>query len=97
MPSGAQPEKEVSPKQLQVFLLIVGHIEQWGYQPTMEELAKILGIDRRSVHDRMRLLERKGWLELGKNRDRAVILRGVNFRAVFTPERQNAIERRPVS
>lgn len=80
----ANKQDEVSEKQREVYLFIIGFVERFGFQPTLREIADALGVDKRAIQDRLRLLEEKGLIELsGESRDRAIVLKHVRFKVVY--------------
>lgn len=91
MSRGRRPETAVSTKQLEIFLHIIHCVEKNGFQPSLQEVSSHLGINRRAAHDRLAILARKNWVELGGNRDRAIELVGVTFKAIFDQERTKAM------
>jgi SOS-response transcriptional repressor LexA len=81
----AKKQITASEKQLEVFVFIVQYVERHGYQPSQQEISNALGVARRAVFDRLKLLEEKGYLELSRDgRDRAIWLKHVRFEARFT-------------
>jgi SOS-response transcriptional repressor LexA len=53
---------DLTPRQLEVCRLIAEHRTRHGYSPTLEELAGSLGINKASVHGRIRACLAKGAL-----------------------------------
>lgn len=85
----AKKKDEVSEKQQEVWMFIVKHVEWYGYQPTIREIAEALGVDKRAIQDRLALLAEKGLIELpAGDRDRAILLKNVRFEAVFEPKKK---------
>jgi hypothetical protein len=77
--SGAlEPTQTVSKKQLEVYQFIIAYVAERGYQPTIAEVAAKLEVDPKAVHDRLRLLQRKGVLTM-TGKERAIILHFVKF------------------
>lgn len=68
--------------QAQVLMLIIRHVEEHGFQPSMTELAETLGVTVKSVRDRLLQVAQKGYLEFpGKKQERCYRLKGVRFTA----------------
>lgn len=80
----ANKNDEVSDKQKEVWLFLVKHVERFGYQPSVREIANALGVDKRAIQDRIARLVEKGVIELPEGgRDRAILLKNVRFQAFF--------------
>lgn len=74
----------ITEPQAQVLLLIIRHVEEHGFQPSLTELAETLGITVKSVRDRMLQLAQKGYVEFpGKKMERCFRLKNVTFKAVI--------------
>ncbi len=75
-------DDDISDKQREVYLYIIHHVEQFGFQPSHREIAEHFGVTKRAISQRLNLLAEKGWVDLSDgNRERAVVLRHVKFRA----------------
>lgn len=70
-----------SEKQLEVLLYIIAHIEVHGCQPSQAELATHFGISKNAVQGRLKELDRRGLIELPEGKERAIILKNIEFRA----------------
>jgi repressor LexA len=73
---------ELTPKQDAVYRYLIRHVEEFGRQPTIEEIAARFGLASKSgAHVHLAALEKKGLIRLRKAR--GVELVGVTFKAVF--------------
>jgi SOS-response transcriptional repressor LexA len=52
----------LTPRQLQVYRLIVQYRADMGISPTQQEMADALGIGKVSIHEHVNALRTKGWL-----------------------------------
>jgi SOS-response transcriptional repressor LexA len=73
-------------KQREVLDLVVQLTRVRGYPPTPREMCHALSLGRQAVADRMRGLERKGWLTIARRRSRGVALRS-GFNVLVSPTR----------
>lgn len=69
---------EMSPKQRQVYDLIVLSIDGAGLVPSLAELAAEVGVSRQTVADHVRRLCAKGWLRRDYGHRRLAIIRRVS-------------------
>jgi hypothetical protein len=85
-------QEEITEKQLGIYQHIVRWVADYGYQPTVSEMADYFGLkSRRSVIDRLHQLASKGYVGLPERyQERCIRLTGVGFKATFedveTPE-----------
>jgi DNA-binding transcriptional regulator YhcF (GntR family) len=80
-----KPKTEVSDEQKEVYFYIIKHVEDHGFQPSVRELAEQFGINQASMYQRLKLLARKGFVELTGG-ERSIILHHVTFRAELGEE-----------
>ncbi len=78
-----------SEKQLEVLLYIIAHVEVHGYQPSQAELAAHFKVSKNAIQGRLKELDRRGLIELPEGKERAIILKNVEFRA------RNVLEEKP--
>lgn len=64
--------KTPSPKQLELLRQLYRFRRRHGYAPTLEELGKILGVAKVTVHQTIRTLERKGLVSRLRHRARSL-------------------------
>jgi Mn-dependent DtxR family transcriptional regulator len=77
---------DISEKQAELYMYLVRHVEQYGYQPSLTEVAEAFGVTAKAVRDRLMQLANKGYVELGpKYADRCIRLRHVFFKAQLMP------------
>lgn len=77
-------KNEISEKQSELYVYIVRHVEQYGYQPSKTEMAEHFGVTNKAIGDRILQLANKGYIELPpKHSDRCVRLKHVTFRATL--------------
>lgn len=74
-----------SQKRLDIVELVVAHVERYGYQPSLREMAAALGVTRNAVACRLKALEALGLLERA-GRDRGLRLLNVRFKARYSEE-----------
>lgn len=74
------PLEPLTPRQRQVLEWVRGFIRERGMPPTMREIGGAFEIKSSSVFDLLLALERKGHLERGERRARALILKGRRVR-----------------
>lgn len=75
-----KPILEVTPKQAEVFELILNHVKEFGYQPTLAELSKLLKIETPAVRERVAQLVSKGLLGAAPPKgERCVRFKGLKF------------------
>jgi repressor LexA len=73
---------ELTDTQDAVYRYLIRHVEEFGRQPTIEEIAARFGwVSKNGAHGHLRALEKKGLVRLRKAR--GVELVGVTFKAVF--------------
>lgn len=78
------PDEYPSEKQLELLRFIIRHVEEHGFQPSQSEMCQEFGITKNAVTERLKNLERHGVIGLPEgNRERAVRLKHVKFRAYF--------------
>ncbi len=80
-----KPEREVSERQAEVYVHLIKHVEEYGYQPSRRELAELMGITVPAVSQLIGYLINKGLLDPPpKNRnERCLGFRGrIKFTAV---------------
>ena len=62
-------------RQQEVLDRIREHVQEWGMPPSRSELARALGLAFASaVNHHLKALERKGWIQLTRGRDRGIQL-----------------------
>lgn len=73
-PTDHTPEKpELTDRQQEILDFIRLHISEHGYAPTIREIGAAFGIrSTNGVHDHLQSLERKGYLERGSLKSRAL-------------------------
>ncbi len=82
-----KPNPEPSIKQLEALRAIVRHVEKHGYQPSNNELGKLLGITRSAARDRLVGLAERGLIRFSKGeQERAIKIVNVTFKAVWMVE-----------
>jgi DNA-binding MarR family transcriptional regulator len=87
---------EPTEKQLDVLRYIVRCVEMFGYQPAQSEIAAEFGITKNAVTERLKGLEGHGVIGLPEgNRERAIRLKHVRFRAEFTKDAWSGEQERP--
>jgi SOS-response transcriptional repressor LexA len=76
-----KPDPEPSEKQKEILEFIVLTVSQKGFQPSQQEMADHFGITKNAVAQRLDELAKRGLIEMvGKNRERAISLKGVKFK-----------------
>jgi len=74
-----------SEKQLEVLRYIIAHIETHGFQPSQSEVAQAIGVTKNAIQGRLKELARRGIIDLpAGNRERAIVLKYIQFRAIST-------------
>lgn len=68
----SKPNRLPSPKQLELLRLITRLQRRHGYCPSLQELGEALGINKVTVYQHVRALERKGLLTRLRNRARSL-------------------------
>ena len=70
------PSKEpLTDRQAAILKFIVRHSEERGYPPTIREICEEFGIrSTNGVNDHLKAIERKGWLERGALKSRALVV-----------------------
>ena len=48
------------------------HITEWGYPPTVVEMAEIIGISPAGIQGHLKILDRKGFISLRPFKSRAI-------------------------
>jgi predicted DNA-binding protein YlxM (UPF0122 family) len=77
-------QEEITEKQAEVFTYMVEHVQEYGYQPSMTEMAEHFGVTVKAIRDRLMQLAGKGYVELPpKHSDRCIRLKHVRFVATF--------------
>lgn len=65
--------KEISQKQKHALRTITGHIEKYGYPPTVQELSDLMGFTSKSTtHGYLERLEKKGYITREEGKPRAL-------------------------
>lgn len=83
----ATKQTELSEEQEETWLFLIRHVERYGFQPSVREMADALGVDKRAIQDWLARLEEKGLLSLPDgSRSRAIILNNVRFEAHFSKD-----------
>jgi predicted transcriptional regulator len=78
------PDPNVSEKQFEVVQIIIEHVEKHGFQPTHGEIGDVLGITKTAVRQRLLEAAARGFIEVPvRGRERAVIIKGLRFKAYF--------------
>jgi len=63
----------LTPKQKKVYDLIVNFINSNGFSPSYEELKQLINSNSKShVHALIHQLKNRGWINLGKGRNRSI-------------------------
>lgn len=82
---GRVADATVSDGQLDIFRYLVKHVQEFGFQPTVQEVAEHFGVAPRAIHDKLGQLARKGFITLSPKGDtRAIRLHFVRFEPVYT-------------
>lgn len=82
-----KPQTEPTEKQLELWRALIVHVANNGFQPSLNELAEILGISKTATYQRLRRLQNFGLVELsGGEGERCIQLNGVHFSPVFKSE-----------
>lgn len=68
----AMPENKLSIKQKMLLEAIEWFINEYGYSPTMKELANILKCDVNTVFKKLLILEEKGYIKTQNGRARTI-------------------------
>ena len=68
--------RRLTPKQLRILTLIRDFQRKYGYSPTMQEIADVLGITKVTVFEHVGGLEKKGLLRRSRHRARSLELTG---------------------
>ena len=77
---------DMTDRQLEVLRCIRERLEATGYPPTIRELGDALSIrSTNGVNDHLKALERKGYVERGTSKSRALTLTDAGFRATGGP------------
>lgn len=78
--------EDITDKQQELWLHIVGHVAEFGYQPSMTEMAEHFGVTVKAIRDRLVHLENKGYIRFPpKHSDRSIHLKHVSFVPQFRP------------
>jgi repressor LexA len=78
--------KEITPRQKKVLDFIAGHLEQYGYPPTLREIGSHLGVNGTlGVMKHLDSLERKGFIRKTAGSSRGIALTGAATGAVTLP------------
>jgi len=75
------PDPNPSPKQLEVILFLINHVEVFGFQPSQQEMADALGISKSAIQNRLRECERRGLVRINPHAERAVQVYNVRYSA----------------
>lgn len=81
-----EEDTRLTPRQAEVIRSIYEHLTEYGYSPTLEEIATRMGIPcgRSGVFQHVGNLVKKGWLEVrGPRFHRQLVLRGMSMRPYF--------------
>lgn len=82
-----EPNPQPSEKHLEVLRFIIGFVEQHGYQPSRLEIAEQFGVTRSAINQRLKQLADRGVIgPLGAEKERAVDLKNVRFKAVHSKD-----------
>lgn len=80
---GMPKAAEVTEKQKELYFYLVLFIEDHGYQPSIEEMAETFEVARKSIQDKITLMEEHGIMRRGQAKhERCVGLRHVGFKAI---------------
>lgn len=67
--------RDLKPRQFQLLMILVSYVERRRQQPSLRELARLMGIASVStVHHHLRLLEQEGYLQRTPSRHRSIRL-----------------------
>ena len=68
-----QDKLGLTPKQKKMYDLIVNFINSNGFSPSYEELKQLINSNSKShVHALIHQLKNRGWINLGKGRNRSI-------------------------
>lgn len=66
-------EKDLTSRQREILNMIGGHIEEFGYPPTVREIGEACGLKSpRSVSQHLTALEKKGYIRRKRDKSRAI-------------------------
>ncbi len=68
--------KALTEKQLLIFEFIKESINDSGYPPTVREIGDRFGITVKGAYDHLKAIEKKGYIETGQNKSRAIAIVG---------------------
>jgi hypothetical protein len=84
---------EVTPKQAEVYEILLNHVREFGFQPTTREIADLLGVQAPGIRERLAALVEKGFLEAPPHKtERRYGFPGVKFVAYLVDEDGNPRE-----
>lgn len=69
-----KPRKKLTDKQALVYKFIKNTIEEVGFPPTLREIGSFFGITVKGAYDHLKAIEKKGFIEVGQNKSRAITL-----------------------
>ncbi len=87
MAGGRKPIEEITEKQKEILELIIGFVQENGYQPSRDQLAAMVGATRHAVNQRIEHLVKKGYLGFDlKGGERCLRIFGITFKAKLKNE-----------
>jgi SOS-response transcriptional repressor LexA len=67
------PPRPLAKRQAAIYDFIFGHTLQYGYQPSLREIMVERGLRSvHGVHESVRTIERKGWIEMAVGESRSI-------------------------
>lgn len=73
MPDTPRKYDPLTPRQSEALGIIMAHIRDHGFPPSLREMGDQMGIaSTNGVSDHLRVLERKGYIELQRGKSRAI-------------------------
>jgi DNA-binding GntR family transcriptional regulator len=77
-------EDKITEAQAEVWEHIISHVERFGYQPSLREMAEYFQVSAVAIRDRITQLARKGYVDLPpKYSERCLKLNNVKFEATI--------------
>ncbi len=79
----ASKRYEITDRQKEVYSYLVWHVCEYGYQPTIVELAENFGVHLNAIKQILGQLDEKGYIRLpGERAERRIEICGVKFKPV---------------
>ncbi len=83
---------EVTPKQIEVYELILNHVKMYGFQPNLNELSRLLNIKLPATRERVHQLVNKGLFTTAPFKsERSLGFVGVKFAAYEVDQDGNPV------